>query len=81
MQTHSVAKAFAARTHLGSIVVSQLTKRKAVHVDGGSDKNKSKQGRIQDFWKIDLSISGRGISSVEEGARFADFMSICLYIP
>ena len=52
MQTHSLTKAFAARTHFGSIVVSQLTKRKAVHVDGGSDKNKSKQGRIQDFWKI-----------------------------
>ena len=54
MQTHSLTKAFAARTHLGSIVV------KAVHVDGGSDKNKSKQGRIQDFWKIDLSRGDPG---------------------
>ena len=47
--TALLIKAFAARTHLGSIVVSQLTQRKAVHVDGGSDKNESKQGRIQDF--------------------------------
>ena len=57
---HSLTKALAARTHLGSIVVSQLTKRKAVHVDGGSDKNKTKQGRIQDFWKIDLSRGDPG---------------------
>ena len=59
-QTHSLTKAFAARTHLGSIFVSQLSKRKAVHVDEGSDKNKSKQGRIQDFWKIDLSRGDPG---------------------
>ena len=69
MQTYSLTKAFAARTHLGSIVVSQLTQRKAVHVDGGSDKNKSEQGRIQDFWKIDLSrgdpgfLEGGGVGS------------------
>ena len=89
MQTQSLTKAFAARTHLGSIVVSQLTQKKAVHVDGGSDKNKCKQGRIQDFWKIDLSRGdpgflegGRdGIRSVEERVRLADFMSICLNIP
>ena len=60
VQTHSLTKAVAARTHLGSIVMSQLTKRKAVHVDGGSDKNKSKQRRIQDFWKIDLSRGDPG---------------------
>ena len=60
MQSHSLTKAFAARAHLGSIVVSQLTKRKVVYVDGGSDKNESKQGRIQDFWKIDLSRGDPG---------------------
>ena len=40
--------------------MSQLKQRKEVHVDGGSDKNKSKQGRIQDFWKIDLSRGDPG---------------------
>ena len=35
---HNLTRPLAARTHIRSIVVSERTKRKSVHVDGGSEK-------------------------------------------
>ena len=58
---HTVSPRHSLLAHTSDLLLCPSSqKERQVHVDGDSDKNKSKQGRIQDFWKIDLSRGDPG---------------------
>ena len=88
VQTHSITRAFAARTHLGPIVVSERTQRKGV--DGSSDKidlrrlaQPDKHAHccigVRECFKD--NSDGSRISGMYKGACGADFISFFLNIP